>query len=67
MRGLRINEKEFGAGHPSVLSLLEDLASLYGETGRYGESEAVYQNILKINKAHPERCNDFSVSIFSVF
>jgi tetratricopeptide (TPR) repeat protein len=45
-RALAIFEKALGPDHPSVASVLNNLASLYKEEARYADAEPLYKRAL---------------------
>ncbi len=50
MRALGIEEKALGPEAPDVATYLGNLASLYGDQGRYIEAEPLYQRALSIDE-----------------
>src|SRR5262249_24009133 len=49
-RALAIQKKALGPNHPSVASLLSNLAFLYLNQGRYAEAEPLYKRSLAIRE-----------------
>jgi len=45
-----MDEKALGPEHPNVANLLNNLALLYDEQGKYAEAEPLYQRALKIDE-----------------
>ena len=56
---MAIREKALGFDHPDVAQSLNNLATLYGDQGKYTEAEPLYKRALKIQentlgKDHPD-------------
>ena len=49
-RALALDEKNFGADHPSVAMRLNDLAQMLQDTNRYAESEPLFRRALAIDE-----------------
>jgi tetratricopeptide (TPR) repeat protein len=49
-RGLAIQEKTLGHGHPYIAASLNNLASLYSSQGRYADAEPLLQRALAIRE-----------------
>jgi hypothetical protein len=49
-RGLAIQEKALGPGHPAMATSLNNLAALYCDQGRYAQTEPLYQRALAITE-----------------
>jgi len=47
---LTIRETRYGRGHPSTDFLLDNLAILYADQGKYEEAELLYQRALAIKE-----------------
>ncbi len=52
---LELGEKEFGAGSPAVVPLLNDLAETYATRSDYGDAEPLFRRSLKIQEGELSR------------
>jgi tetratricopeptide (TPR) repeat protein len=49
-RTLAVSEKQLGSEHPDTLSIMHDLAGVYGSQGRYSEAETQYKQVLALQE-----------------